>query len=123
MTTETGPEAGLNAAMAATLNGERVANGMTFDALAEATGIPKRTLLRKVSTVERHLNIEDVRRIAQAFGLTVAEVMVRAEDRLARKQGEVVELPLSDEAPSVGLAIAAHEDGSIAGEQESTNET
>lgn len=90
MTTETGPEAGLNAALAATLNGERVASGMTFDQLAVATGIPKRTLLRKVSTVERHLSIEDVRRIAAAFNLTVVEVVTRAEERMERTSSATV---------------------------------
>lgn len=88
--TDDSPAEGLNAALAATLNGERVACSMTFDDLAEAAGIPKRTLLRKISTTERHLNIEEVRRIAQALGLTVTEVMVRAEERLERaaRQGE-----------------------------------
>ena len=79
------PNEGLNAALAATLNGERVAAGMTFDELAAASGIPKRTLLRKVSTTERHLNIEDVSAIAAAVGLTVVEVLARAEDRLQRR--------------------------------------
>lgn len=78
------PSQGLNAALAATLNGERVAAGLTFDELATVTGIPKRTLLRKVSTTERHLNIEDVRRIADALGVPLVDVMVRAEGRLER---------------------------------------
>lgn len=80
------PSEGLNAALAATLNGERVAAGMTFDELAAASGIPKRTLLRKVSTTERHLNVEDVAQLAAAVGLTVVEVLARAEDRLERQQ-------------------------------------
>lgn len=78
------PSEGLNAALAATVNGERVAAGMTFDQLAAASGIPKRTLLRKVSTTERHLNVEDVAALAAALGLTVVEVLARAEDRLER---------------------------------------
>lgn len=80
------PSDGLNAALAATLNGERVAAGMTFDELAAASGIPKRTLLRKVSTTERHLNVEDVAALAAAVGLSVVEVLARAEDRLERQQ-------------------------------------
>lgn len=86
--TQTGPDPadGLNGALAATLNGERVASGMTFDQLSRITGISTRTLLRKLSKVERHLDIEDVRRIAAAYGLTVVEVLVRAEDRLERTQ-------------------------------------
>lgn len=80
------PSQGLNAALAATLNGERVAAGLTFDELATVTGIPKRTLLRKVSTTERHLNIDDVARIAGAVGLTVVEALARAEGRLERQR-------------------------------------
>lgn len=88
---QTNPADGLNAALAATLNGERVASGMTFDELAEASQIPKRTLLRKLSTTERHLNIEEVRRIAEALGLTVVEVLLRAEERVARAQKGVAD--------------------------------
>lgn len=96
MTTEAGPETGLNAAMAATLNGERVASRMTFDDLSIATGIPKRTLLRKISTTERHLNVEDVRRIASALGLTVIDAITRAEERNRRAAAEAMseELPM-----------------------------
>lgn len=78
------PSDGLNAALAATLNGERVAAGLTFDELARTSGIPKRTLLRKLSTTERHLNVDDVARLATALGLRVVEVLARAEDRLER---------------------------------------
>jgi transcriptional regulator with XRE-family HTH domain len=38
-------------------------------------------------------------------------------------RGAFAQDPLSEPSPSVPDAIAAHEDGSIAGEQESTNET
>lgn len=85
MTAQSNPALGLNAALAATLNGERVACGMTFEQLAKASGIPKRTLMRKISTLERHLSIEETRMIAAAFGLTPVDVLERAEDRLARK--------------------------------------
>lgn len=85
-TLEKDPSKGLNAALAATLNGERTANGMTFEALAKATGISKRTLMRQLSTMERNLNVADVEIIARQFGLTPAEVFVMADARLKRSQ-------------------------------------
>lgn len=88
-TVEKDPAKGLNAALAATLNGERVASGLTFDGLAEATGISKRTLLRQLSTMERHIDISHVAVMAGVFGLTVADVLARAEERLERnRKGE-----------------------------------
>lgn len=83
-TVEKDPGKGLNAALAATLNGERVAAGMTFDALAAATGISKRTLLRQLSTMERHIDVSDVAAIAEQFNLTAVEVFVMAEQRMER---------------------------------------
>ena len=83
-TVEKDPGKGLNAALAATLNGERVASGMTFDELAAKTGISKRTLLRQLSTTERHIDISHVAVIARAFGLSVVEVLARAEERMER---------------------------------------
>lgn len=83
-TVEKDPREGLNAALAATLNGERVASGMTFDDLAAATGISKRTLLRQLSTTERHIDIADAASIASAFGLSVVDVLAAAEARLDR---------------------------------------
>jgi transcriptional regulator with XRE-family HTH domain len=85
-TVEKDPARGLNAALAATLNGERVASGMSFDELAAATGISKRTLLRQLSTTERHIDISHVAVIAEVFGLSVAEVLNAAEKRLERTQ-------------------------------------
>lgn len=81
---EKDPSKGLNAALAATLNGERAAAGMTFDQLAAATGISKRTLLRQLSTTERHIDIADAATIAAQFNLTLADALTMAEARLAR---------------------------------------
>lgn len=83
-TVEKDPSKGLNAALAATLNGERVASGMTFEQLAAKTGISKRTLLRQLSTTERHLDISHVAVIAAAFEMSVPEVLAAAEARLER---------------------------------------
>lgn len=81
---EKDPAKGLNAALAATLNGERVASGMTFDQLAAATGISKRTLLRQLSTMERHIDITDAANIAAQFDLTLGQALAMAEERMGR---------------------------------------
>jgi hypothetical protein len=83
-TVEKDPGQGLNAALAATLNGERVASGMTFDGLAAATGISKRTLLRQLSTMERHIDIADAENIAGQFGLSLPDALVMAVARMER---------------------------------------
>lgn len=57
---------------------------MTFDALAVATGISKRTLLRQLSTMERHLHVADADVIAAQFNLTLMEVLAMAEERSSR---------------------------------------
>ena len=84
-TVEKDPGKGLNAALAATLNGERVASGMTFDELAAKTGISKRTLLRQLSTMERHIDIADAANIAAQFGLSLARALDMADERMTRR--------------------------------------
>jgi len=82
---EKDPAKGLNAALAATLNGERTAAGMTFDQLAAATGISKRTLLRQLSTLERHIDIADAVTIAAQFDLTLVQALAMATERMERR--------------------------------------
>lgn len=83
-TVEKDPAKGLNAALAATLKGELAASGMTFDQLAEATGISKRTLLRQLSEMSRHIDIADAANIASQFDLTLPQALALAEARMAR---------------------------------------
>jgi len=85
-TVEKDPAKGLNAAVAATLKGELAASGLTFDQLALATGISKRTLLRQLSTVERDLSVASIAAIATTFNMTLSEVMEAAERRLERAE-------------------------------------
>lgn len=83
-TFEKDPAKGLNAALAATLKGELAASGMTFDQLAAATGISKRSLLRKLSTMERTLDIDEAATIAAQFNLTLGQALEMASARLSR---------------------------------------
>lgn len=80
------PGAGLNGALARTLNGERVAAHLTFADLATRTGISERQLIRLLSKMERTLNITVAEQIAEAVGLQLVEVLIMAEARLDREQ-------------------------------------
>lgn len=84
MTTEKRPQEGLNAAIAATLNGERVAAGLSFDELAQRTGISARTLKRYLSSVERHIDVNTLGSISVALDVPLAEVLRSASRRLDR---------------------------------------
>lgn len=81
---ESDPAQGLNAAVAAVLNGERVAAGMTFDQLADASGISKQQLLRLLSTTKRHISLEVLDILAPIFVTTPGRIIASAEERMAR---------------------------------------
>lgn len=85
MNTGNGPKGGLNAAVAATLNGERVAQGYTFDQLADMTGISARSLKRYLSGAERDLTVATLGTIAAALDLPLTEVIHRADIWLGRE--------------------------------------
>jgi transcriptional regulator with XRE-family HTH domain len=83
------PRKGLNAAVAATLNAERVAAGLTFEGLADLVGISKRTLMRQLSTESserRHIDVADMADIAAVFRLTASDVLRMAEERMGRTE-------------------------------------
>jgi transcriptional regulator with XRE-family HTH domain len=80
------PGKGLNAAVAATLNAERVAAGLTFEGLADLVGISKRTLMRQLSTTERHIDVADLADLAAVFRLTSSDVLRMAEERMGRTE-------------------------------------
>lgn len=81
MNIEGDPAAGLNGAVAAELSDRRVRVGMTIDQLADATGISARTLMRYLSTVERHMPVEVLGRVSEALGAAPDEVLASAVAR------------------------------------------
>lgn len=81
---ESDPSKGLNAAVAAVLNGERVAAGMTFDQLADVSGISKQQLMRLLSTTKRHIDVEVLALLAGIFHSTSAQIVSAAQERLER---------------------------------------
>lgn len=70
----------LNSALAATLNGERVRAGFTFDALATASGISKRTLMRLLSTNERDIDVAVLETLAGVFRTSASQLILDAEE-------------------------------------------
>lgn len=78
----------LNAAVAATLNGERVAAGLTFEQLASKTGISARSLKRYLSGVERDIKVNTLAQIAGPLGLSLTEVIRRSELRREHRDEE-----------------------------------
>lgn len=85
------PTRGLNEAVAATLNGERVASGLTFDQLASKASISKRQLLRLISTGSkdrRHIDVAALDAISSALGVAPADVFAAAVKRLERDKVE-----------------------------------
>ena len=80
------PSTGLNAAVAAVLNGERTRAKMTFDALATISGLSKRTVMRQLSTLERHIDVTDLAIYAAIFNMTPGEVVAEAQKWMLRKK-------------------------------------
>lgn len=92
------PAVSLNSALAATLNGERVRNGLTFDALATQSGISKRTLLRLLSTNERDIDVAVLESLAVVFRTTASHLVQQAEEWMARGRVEA-ERPATEQSP------------------------
>lgn len=76
---------GLNAALAATLNGERVRAGLTFAELAKRSGISERTLMRLLSTVERDIDVRVLAILADIFHTSPSALLADAEDWMSRQ--------------------------------------
>ena len=78
------PTKGLNAAVAAELRAERVAQEVAFDDLVERVSLSRATTWRLLNA-ERLITIEALAEFAGALGVSVLEIVERAEKRLARK--------------------------------------
>lgn len=81
---EKDPSVGINAAVAAELRAERGAQKITVDALAQRSGIPKRTLLRLLNA-ERGITLGPLAAITEALDVPMSLVVSRAEERLGRE--------------------------------------
>lgn len=78
------PTKGLNAAVAAELRAERKAQEVTFDDLVERVSLSRATTWRLLNA-ERLITIEALVELAGALGVSVLDIVERAEKRLAKK--------------------------------------
>lgn len=77
------PALGLNAAVAAVLEGERAAAGWTLHELADASGVSYRTLQRLLSR-ERHIDVAILSDLAHAFRVEPDAILAAAAERMSR---------------------------------------
>jgi transcriptional regulator with XRE-family HTH domain len=84
-TRATNPGVGLNAAAAAELRTLREERHMTVSGLSDASGIPKRSLIRLLQA-ERPITFEPLCALADALGVSASTIISRAEDRLREEQ-------------------------------------
>jgi transcriptional regulator with XRE-family HTH domain len=82
----------LGAALAATVRATRTARGLTVAGLAEASGV-SRAMISKVERAEAQPTAALLAKLSGALGLTLSELIARAEtgpSRLARGDGQPV---------------------------------
>lgn len=81
------PATGLNGAVAAELRAERVAKKITFNVLTRRVSLSKSTLLL-LFNARRLISLEALVEITSALGVSVIEIIERAEKRLERESPE-----------------------------------
>lgn len=108
----------------------RIVGDDTQTRASERTKIGQPTIGRWINGQNIPTEAAKVAAFAQGYERNVLEAFVAAGMLTEEQAGKALPAlsvmllrSLSDPSPSVEPAIAAHEDGSIAGEQESTNET
>lgn len=81
------------------LRSEMRASSVTYDVLAETSGVPRRTLVRHL-TGETDITFAVAEKVSDALGVPMEEVIARAKMRRARQKhlviddGEVLDDPL-----------------------------
>lgn len=99
---------GLNQALAAVIQGERAKAGLTIDQTADASGINRQTLLRRLTGKGRSdINVNEVEQLARVFKLTPAEMIQQAEEWQARNAAH---------SPDTDAALDAYRRGYAAGD-------
>lgn len=93
------PAVGLNAAVAAVLEGERAAARMTLQELADASGVSYRTLQRYAAR-ERNIDVAALDGLARAFRTTPEQILAAAHERMRRG------MPDADDDAETARAVA-----------------
>lgn len=86
MTPIPGPHEGLNAAVAAQIQAERAAKGLTVKQLAEASDVHYGSL-RRYLKCERDIDVATAEALASALGLEVIDLVADAMKRMERQGG------------------------------------
>lgn len=74
----------LNDAMAAEIRAERAAKGLTVVELGQAIGVSKSKMLALLKG-SIDIDVPDIESLTLAFGITPAELMGRAQERVKRE--------------------------------------
>lgn len=92
-----GPATGFNAYVAAELRAERAAKQITYDKLAELTGINRRTLIRLLKA-ERAIDTAHLASLCEALGMDIVDLISAAERRAEAETGNVYGLQIDRDA-------------------------
>lgn len=98
------PAQGLNAAVAAVLEGERAAAGWTLEQLAEHSGVSYRTLQRLLRSRDRHIDLEVLDALAAAYNLLPEQIVAAAQERMSRADPDVYDAIRHN--PRLGAALS-----------------
>ena len=74
----------MNDAVAKAISAERGATGLTIKELSKKSGIPERTLVRLLKS-EREIKVNQLEKLADAFGITPMKLLDEATDFKHRK--------------------------------------
>lgn len=73
-------------ALVAHINAEKAARGWSVKTLSEVSGIPNGTLTRRLSSEPRNITLQEIQKLADAFGVAASEFIAGAEARRAQMQ-------------------------------------
>lgn len=85
-------ETELSLAVAAQLRAERAVANMTIEELVKRSGVSKNSLLA-VLNGKRTADVSQVDAIARALGVSLIEIFMRAEERVAAEQAHPTDEP------------------------------
>ena len=94
----------MNQAVAKAIAAERAIAGLTVRELSTRADIPLSTLMR-ILGAEREIKVTQLMQLATAFGITPADLVMRAQE--IRERAEAAPLPVVDGVDTEDLILAA----------------
>lgn len=92
----------INEATAKALQAARAVSGMTYDELAEKSGVSVQTIYRMFGA-KRDIKLPQLYALAQAMGMTVVELMQDAERIQSRDLRRLASAPATENAAAAGV--------------------